>query len=135
MMGWSRGPRGLTFPTAGTRAGLDDEHPTHADGRHRDEDVSRERYRELLEELRTIIPGAQVLLGFLLTVPFAGRFTEVDDLGEAVFLVALVAVAGRKGHSRHRVERACRRDACHAGNGVQRSGRVPGLDDETITRE
>jgi hypothetical protein len=29
---------------------------------------------ELLNELRVALPGAQVLLGFLLTVPFATRF-------------------------------------------------------------
>jgi hypothetical protein len=57
------------------------------------DDEERERYRELLEELRTIMPGAQVLLGFLLTVPFASGFAEVDDLGKRVYLVALVAVA------------------------------------------
>ena len=51
----------------------------------------RERYRELLEELRTLIPGAQVLLAFLLTVPFAARFAEVDQLGKAVFSVSLIA--------------------------------------------
>lgn len=53
----------------------------------------RERYRELLEELRTIIPGVQVLFAFLLTVPFAQRFTEVDGLGQAVFAAAIVGVA------------------------------------------
>lgn len=57
------------------------------------DEEARERYRELLEELRTIMPGAQVLLGFLLTVPFASGFAEVDDLGKRVYLVALVAVA------------------------------------------
>ncbi|MGZ8722121.1 MAG: DUF6328 family protein [Aeromicrobium sp.] len=71
------------------------DHENAGDEQRRDDpdDSSRERYRELLEELRTIMPGAQVLLGFLLTVPFAGRFAEVDGLGRAVYLVALVAVA------------------------------------------
>ena len=74
-----------------------------ADARHDDQtdermesvadERERARYRELLEELRTIIPGAQVLLGFLLTVPFASRFVEVDHLGKIVFVVALAAVA------------------------------------------
>jgi hypothetical protein len=63
------------------------------DDRTGDEDEQRERYRELLEELRTIMPGAQVLLGFLLTVPFASRFEELDSLGRAVFLGTLVCVA------------------------------------------
>lgn len=53
----------------------------------------RERYRELLEELRTIIPGVQVLLAFLLTVPFSRRFTELDATGKALFVVSLVASA------------------------------------------
>ncbi len=84
---------GLTFSLNGKSTGLDDKHASFEKGRDRSEDGSRERYRELLEELRTIMPGAQVLLGFLLTVPFAGRFAEVDEVGEAVFLIALVAVA------------------------------------------
>jgi Na+/melibiose symporter-like transporter len=53
----------------------------------------RERYDELLAELRTVIPGAQVLLAFLLTVPFAARFADVDALGKIVFVVALMAIA------------------------------------------
>ncbi|MDG5813952.1 DUF6328 family protein [Chitinispirillales bacterium ANBcel5] len=53
----------------------------------------RERYRELLEELRTIIPGVQVLLAFLLTVPFAARFHLIDLLGKVVFTVSLMAIA------------------------------------------
>lgn len=53
----------------------------------------RERYRELLEELRTIIPGAQVLFAFLLTVPFASRFSEVDQLERIVFAMSLAGVA------------------------------------------
>lgn len=53
----------------------------------------RLRYRELLEELRTIIPGVQVLLAFLLTVPFAARFDKVDFIGKVIFTVSLTAVA------------------------------------------
>jgi hypothetical protein len=57
-----------------------------------DEDEERARYRELLEELRTIIPGVQVLFAFLLTVPFSARFTALDDLGVYVFAVAMATV-------------------------------------------
>lgn len=53
----------------------------------------RERYRELLEELRVIIPGVQVLFAFLLTVPFAARFDQLDDFGRVVFTGALLGVA------------------------------------------
>ncbi|MBW3657493.1 MAG: hypothetical protein KY457_02570 [Actinobacteria bacterium] len=55
------------------------------------EEEQRERYRELLEELRTIIPGVQVLFAFLLTVPFASRFEEVDHVGRLAFMVALLS--------------------------------------------
>jgi hypothetical protein len=53
----------------------------------------RERYRELLEELRTVIPGLQVLFAFLLIAPFSSRFAEVDDAGHLLFVVALMAAA------------------------------------------
>lgn len=56
------------------------------------EDDLRERYRELLEELRTIIPGVQVLFAFLLTVPFSARFTALDALGVHVFAAAITTV-------------------------------------------
>lgn len=52
----------------------------------------RQRYRELLAELRTVIPGAQVLFAFLLTVPFATRFSNVDYFGKIVFTISLMAV-------------------------------------------
>lgn len=55
-------------------------------------DEQRERYRELLEELRTIIPGVQVLFAFLLTVPFSARFEDIDDLGVQVFALSLLTV-------------------------------------------
>lgn len=53
----------------------------------------RERYRELLEELRTVIPGSQVLFAFLLTVPFSSRFDQLDDFGRNVFILVLLGVA------------------------------------------
>ena len=53
----------------------------------------RERYRELLEELRVILPGVQVLFAFLLTAPFSGRFPELDPIGRRGYAVALVGAA------------------------------------------
>lgn len=57
------------------------------------EDPERERYRELLEELRTVQPGVQVLFAFLLTVPFNQRFSDLDALGTNLYGVALAASA------------------------------------------
>lgn len=72
-----------------------DHHPREP-GRYPDEraeDDQRDRYRELLEELRTILPGVQVLLAFLLTAPFATRFDHLDRLGRDVFAAALLGTA------------------------------------------
>lgn len=55
--------------------------------------VERDRYDELLSENRVMLPGVEVLFAFLLTVVFAEAFDRVDDLGKAVFLVALTSAA------------------------------------------
>ena len=53
------------------------------------------QFAELLNELRVALPGAQVLLGFLLTVPFATRFGRVtDEQRIALFVCLLLTVAG-----------------------------------------
>jgi hypothetical protein len=48
---------------------------------------------ELLQELRIVIPGVQVLFAFLLTVPFAQRFIELSTLQRAVFFATLLCTA------------------------------------------
>jgi len=45
---------------------------------------------ELLNELRVALPGAQVLLGFLLTVPFATRFGSTTQLERVTLFVCLL---------------------------------------------
>ena len=55
-----------------------------------DREELRRRYYGLMQELRVILPGVQVLLAFLLTVPFAQRFGELDDVGRTAFGVAMV---------------------------------------------
>ena len=53
----------------------------------------RERYSELLEEVRVVLPGVQVLFAFLLTSPFSSRFPELDRVGEQAYAVALLCTA------------------------------------------
>lgn len=48
---------------------------------------------ELLNELRVIMPGVQVLFGFLLTVPFQQRFQTVDGFQRDVYFVTLLLTA------------------------------------------
>lgn len=48
---------------------------------------------ELLQELRVLLPGVQVLFAFLLTVPFSNRFEGLNETEKAIFLGALVCAA------------------------------------------
>jgi hypothetical protein len=58
----------------------------------RDERLNRE-LMELLNELRVILPGIQVLFAFLLTVPFSQRFPNVSTLQQSLYFVAVLATA------------------------------------------
>jgi uncharacterized protein DUF6328 len=48
---------------------------------------------ELLQELRIVIPGVQVLFAFLLTVPFNQRFTQLTTVQRDVFFATLLCTA------------------------------------------
>ena len=56
------------------------------------EDLNRELI-ELLNELRVVLPGVQVLFAFLLAVPFTNGWTHVTDLQRDVFFLAFIATA------------------------------------------
>ena len=56
------------------------------------EDLDRELI-ELLNELRVALPGVQVLFAFLLAVPFANGWKNVDGSEKAAFFVAFLATA------------------------------------------
>ena len=63
-----------------------------ADERRSKEDLNRELI-ELLNELRVVLPGVQVLFGFLLAVPFANGWRRVTSLQKDVFFVAFLCAA------------------------------------------
>ena len=48
---------------------------------------------ELLQELRVMLPGVQVLFAFLLTVPFSARFGYLTLVQQAVFFGTLLCTA------------------------------------------
>jgi Family of unknown function (DUF6328) len=48
------------------------------------------RYSELLQELRVSQTGIQVLLGFLFTVVFSNRFSDLTGTQRAIYLTTLV---------------------------------------------
>ncbi len=48
---------------------------------------------ELLQGLRVLLPGVQVLFAFLLAVPFTDRFDAATDSEKGLFLTALLCAA------------------------------------------
>jgi hypothetical protein len=57
------------------------------------EEVLDRELIELLNELRVALPGVQVLFAFLLAVPFANGWKNVDGSEKAAFFVAFLATA------------------------------------------
>lgn len=52
-----------------------------------------QEHSELFEELRAVIPGAEVLFAFLLTAPFSSRFDALNERQRGVyFFIFLAAV-------------------------------------------
>jgi hypothetical protein len=45
---------------------------------------------ELLNELRVVLPGVQVLFAFLLTVPFSNGFSRLTDIQRDVYFIAFL---------------------------------------------
>ena len=68
---------------------VSEEHKTGEDPHER---TARELI-ELLQELRIVIPGVQVLFAFLLTVPFSQGFSKLDSLQRGVFFATLLCTA------------------------------------------
>jgi len=66
--------------------------PSRAHTPGTDEEVE-ERFRSLLEGLRTTLPGVQVLFAFLLAIPFQSRFGDLSTWQEVVYYVAFFTAA------------------------------------------
>jgi hypothetical protein len=50
-------------------------------------------WTELLQEVRVVQTGVQLLTGFLLTLPFTDRFHQLSDSSQALYLVAVALSA------------------------------------------
>lgn len=86
---------------------------------------------ELMQELRVTQTGSQILVGFLLTVPFQQRFGDLDGYQRTVYLVlvglAVLATALIVTPvSLHRLlfRRRLKRELVDAGNAFARAGLV-----------
>ncbi|MEU4386060.1 DUF6328 family protein [Promicromonospora sp. NPDC023805] len=62
-----------------------------ADGRKESPNERADRnWNELLQELRVMQTGVQILTGFLLTLPFQPAFADLDDYQRTVYLALVV---------------------------------------------
>ncbi|CAN5179175.1 DUF6328 family protein [soil metagenome] len=68
--------------------------PASGDGRDETADERHDRnWEELLQELRVIQTGTQILTGFLLTLPFQQRFAQLDGYQVATYLALVITSA------------------------------------------
>jgi hypothetical protein len=54
-----------------------------------DDETLTRNMNELLQELRVAQTGVQILTGFLLTVPFTDRFSDLDQVQRTTYLMVL----------------------------------------------
>ena len=73
---------------------MDEEHPEAAERWDADRDETEAQrldrnWSSLLQELRVAQTGVQLLTGFLLTLPFQQRFTQLDTTMRTIYLVTV----------------------------------------------
>ena len=101
--GQPRAERRVVIPEA--RAGLpgDDRRrkrrgPRRRLGRHETPEQRADRkWTDLLQELRVAQTGVQILFGFLLTVVFQQRFTDLSDTDRHIYVVTVMLGAATTG--------------------------------------
>ncbi|MFF7157888.1 DUF6328 family protein, partial [Streptomyces sp. NPDC008139] len=78
----------MTNGTGGSAAPGRDETP---------EERADRQWGELLQELRVVQTGVQILFGFLLTVPFQQRFGQLSDGERTLYIVTVMLGAATTG--------------------------------------
>lgn len=67
----------------------DEGHEQHRDHTPVTDKVLTQNWEELLQEIRVMQTGVQILTGFLLTLPFTSRFPDLDSLQVRTYLTVL----------------------------------------------
>jgi hypothetical protein len=71
----------------------DDQQQTDSGRDETEEERLDRKWDDLLQELRVMQTGVQLLAGFLLTLPFQGPFADLDDLQRRLYLALVVTAA------------------------------------------
>ncbi len=77
----------------GSRLPPDDREPGDLDD-ERDREELRQRYYGLLQEVRVLLPGVQILVAFLFTIPFDAAFRQLDRTGRNLYGLSLLTAFG-----------------------------------------
>lgn len=56
-----------------------------------DPEEIEQQFTDMLQQLRVVQTGVQILSAFLLTLPFTQRFSQLDTAGKALYGISLVA--------------------------------------------
>lgn len=90
--GGERAPGPVPEDEADTRDRTDG-HYEGRPARSREDEAERldRNWNELLQEIRVMQTGVQIVTGFLLTVPFSARFPDLDDFQVRTYLAVLSA--------------------------------------------
>jgi hypothetical protein len=67
--------------------------PAYSGRSESEEERADRNLSDLLQELRVVLPGVQVLFAFLLTVPFTNRFDDLGGFQQKLYFGVLIAVA------------------------------------------
>lgn len=63
-------------------------------GRHETRNEQQDRnWDDILQELRVLQTGVQIIAGFLLTLPFQSRFDDLDSIAVTIYLGLVVLAA------------------------------------------
>jgi O-antigen/teichoic acid export membrane protein len=58
-----------------------------------EEERLNQEWEELLDELRVVLPGTEVLFAFLLSIPFTSRFSQVATTDKTIYFIAFLSTA------------------------------------------
>ena len=90
-------------------------------------------HNELVQELRALIPGAEVLFGFLLAIRFTEAFGRLDDSQRYVYYITLVSTSvalvfylATSAHHRLRFRAADKEFSVRKGNRDAIAGTIAG---------
>ncbi|MFH8606954.1 DUF6328 family protein [Streptomyces sp. NPDC018029] len=67
------------------------------DRRETESERADRRWTELIQEVRVAQTGVQILFGFLLTVVFTPRFTELSDTDRTIYIVTVLLGSATTG--------------------------------------